>query len=69
MHADSTWIRACLVVEDAVSGVQAARAAGACCPGLTDSFSAEKPIATAADVPAARREDASLERFLFECVA
>ncbi len=35
-------IEDCLVVEDAVNGVQAAKAAGACCLGLTSSFSAEE---------------------------
>jgi len=34
--------RHCLVVEDAVNGVKAARAAGAKCLGITGSFSAEK---------------------------
>ena len=32
----------CLVIEDAVSGVQAAKAAGTRCLGLTTSFSAEQ---------------------------
>ncbi len=34
--------RACLVVEDSVNGVAAAKAAGAKCLGLTTSFGAEK---------------------------
>ncbi len=45
--------RQCLVVEDAINGVQAARAAGAKCLGLTTSFSAEKLLAAGADFIAA----------------
>jgi beta-phosphoglucomutase-like phosphatase (HAD superfamily) len=51
----------CLVIEDAVSGVAAARAAGARCLGLTTSFSAEQLAVdgaewTAADLAAAPDE-------------
>jgi HAD superfamily hydrolase (TIGR01509 family) len=38
-----------LVVEDAPNGVQAAGAAGACCLGLTTSFSAERLTSAGAD--------------------
>jgi HAD superfamily hydrolase (TIGR01509 family) len=40
---------ACLVVEDAVSGVQAAKAARCRCLGLTTSFSGEELLAAGAD--------------------
>jgi HAD superfamily hydrolase (TIGR01509 family) len=40
---------ACLVIEDAVSGVTAAKAAGAQCLGLTTSFSAEQLASAGAD--------------------
>jgi HAD superfamily hydrolase (TIGR01509 family) len=43
---------ACLVVEDAVNGVQAAKAAGARCLGLTTSFDAETLRAAGADFTA-----------------
>lgn len=43
----------CLVVEDATNGIQAARAAGAKCLGLTTSFSAEQLTAAGADFTAA----------------
>ncbi len=39
----------CLVIEDAVSGVAAAKAAGSRCLGLTTSFSAEQLTSTGAD--------------------
>jgi beta-phosphoglucomutase-like phosphatase (HAD superfamily) len=39
----------CLVIEDAVSGVVAAKAAGALCLGLTTSFSADRLKEAAAD--------------------
>lgn len=39
----------CLVIEDAVSGVTAARAAGSRCLGLTTSFSAEQLASAGAD--------------------
>ena len=39
----------CLVIEDAVSGVQAAKAAGARCLGLTTSFSADQLEGAGAD--------------------
>jgi HAD superfamily hydrolase (TIGR01509 family) len=39
----------CLVVEDAPNGIQAAKAAGATCLGLTTSFSAERLRAAGAD--------------------
>ena len=38
----------CLVIEDAVSGVEAAKAAGARCLGLTTSFSAQQLAAEGA---------------------
>lgn len=53
--------RTCLVVEDAVSGVAAARAAGARCLGLTTSFPAENLLAAGADWTAANLEEASFE--------
>jgi HAD superfamily hydrolase (TIGR01509 family) len=40
---------ACLVIEDAVSGVAAAKTACACCLGLTTSFSAEQLLKAGAD--------------------
>lgn len=43
----------CLVIEDAVSGVQAAKAAGSRCLGLTTSFSAEQLTSAGADWTAA----------------
>jgi HAD superfamily hydrolase (TIGR01509 family) len=39
----------CLVIEDAVSGVQAAKAAGSHCLGLTTSFTSERLIEAGAD--------------------
>lgn len=39
----------CLVVEDAINGVQAAKAAGAACLGLTTSFAAEQLREVGAD--------------------
>jgi len=50
--------RACLVVEDAVSGVQAARAAGARCLGLTTSFASARLIGAGADWTAATLAEA-----------
>jgi HAD superfamily hydrolase (TIGR01509 family) len=46
----------CLVIEDAVSGVAAAKAAGSRCLGLTTSFSAEQLTAAGADWTAANLE-------------
>jgi HAD superfamily hydrolase (TIGR01509 family) len=46
----------CLVVEDAVAGVQAAKAAGSRCLGLTTSFGAERLAAAGADWTAANLE-------------
>ena len=43
----------CLVIEDAVSGVTAARAAGSRCLGITTSFSADRLTAAGADWTAA----------------
>jgi beta-phosphoglucomutase len=43
----------CLVIEDAVAGVAAARAAGARCLGLTTSFPADQLVAAGADWTAA----------------
>ncbi len=37
---------ACLVIEDAVSGVAAAKAAGARCPGIATTLEADRLIAT-----------------------
>jgi beta-phosphoglucomutase len=54
---------ACLVVEDAVAGVQAAKSAGSRCLGLTTSFSAEPLKATGADWTAATLADAPVEVF------
>ena len=53
--------RACLVVEDAVSGVKAAKAAGARCLGLTTSFSAGQLRGAGADWTAADLEGASFD--------
>jgi HAD superfamily hydrolase (TIGR01509 family) len=39
----------CLVVEDAINGVKAAKAAGCCCLALTTSFPADKVRAAGAD--------------------
>lgn len=50
----------CLVVEDAISGVTAARAAGARCLGLTTSFSADQLRAAGANWTADDLADASL---------
>ena len=44
---------ACLVIEDAVAGVAAARAAGSRCLGLTTSFQAGQLTAAGADWTAA----------------
>ena len=49
---------ACLVIEDAVSGVTAAKAAGCCCLGLTTSFASERLIAAGADWTAATLAEA-----------
>ncbi len=49
---------ACLVIEDAVSGVAAAKAAGARCLGLTTSFQADQLAAAGADWTAADLESA-----------
>ncbi|HKM52874.1 MAG TPA: HAD-IA family hydrolase [Isosphaeraceae bacterium] len=43
----------CLVIEDAIAGVAAARAAGARCLGITTSFEADRLIAAGADWTAA----------------
>ena len=43
----------CLVVEDAPNGIQAGRAAGARCLGLTTSFTSDKLLAAGADWTAA----------------
>jgi HAD superfamily hydrolase (TIGR01509 family) len=48
----------CLVIEDAVSGVTAARAAGSRCLGLTSSFSAGALIEAGADWTATTLADA-----------
>jgi beta-phosphoglucomutase-like phosphatase (HAD superfamily) len=50
--------QACLVIEDAVSGVQSAKAAGAQCLGLTTSFAPEQLLSAGADWTAP-----DLERF------
>ena len=39
----------CLVVEDAVNGIQAAKAAGCCCLGITTSFGAARLRTAGAD--------------------
>lgn len=49
----------CLVIEDAVTGVQAAKAAGARCLGITTSFTAEQ--LNEADYFAANLSDASFD--------
>lgn len=60
------WPSACLVVEDALSGVQAARAAGARCLALTTSFDAAALSAAGADRTAATFVEASLSGLLAE---
>lgn len=52
--------RNCLVVDDIVSGVVAAKAAGARCLGLTTSYSADQLRAAGADWTADNLADASL---------
>jgi hypothetical protein len=39
----------CMVFEDAVNGVEAAKAAGCSCTGITSSFSKEELLAAGAD--------------------
>jgi len=51
----------CLVIEDAVAGVAAAKAAGSRCLGITTSFSAEKLASAGADWTAANMEGAPHE--------
>jgi HAD superfamily hydrolase (TIGR01509 family) len=53
----------CLVVEDAINGVQAAKAAGARCLGLTTSFTKEQLIE--ADWTAANLKDSPVEVLLW----
>jgi HAD superfamily hydrolase (TIGR01509 family) len=48
----------CLVVEDAVRGIEAGKAAGARCLGLTSSFDAKALLAAGADYVAADLEEA-----------
>jgi HAD superfamily hydrolase (TIGR01509 family) len=49
---------ACLVIEDAISGARAAKAAGSRCLGLTTSFGAEQLVAAGADWTAATLAEA-----------
>jgi beta-phosphoglucomutase-like phosphatase (HAD superfamily) len=55
---------ACLVVEDAVAGVQTARAAGAGCLGLMTSFSAAQLSTAGADWIAGTLAEARAEVLL-----
>jgi len=50
--------RVCLVIEDAVAGVTAAKAAGSRCLGITSSFSADRLMAAGADWSAPDLESA-----------
>jgi len=50
---------ACLVIEDAVAGVRAARAAGSRCLGITTSFEADRLMAEGANWTAANLASAS----------
>ncbi|HMF38859.1 MAG TPA: HAD-IA family hydrolase [Isosphaeraceae bacterium] len=50
---------ACLVIEDAVSGVTAARAAGSRCMGITSSFEADRLLAAGANWTAGNLASAS----------
>ncbi len=53
--------QACCVIEDAVNGVEAAKAAGMRCVAVTTSFPAEKLVAARADVVRAAIADVALE--------
>jgi beta-phosphoglucomutase-like phosphatase (HAD superfamily) len=49
----------CLVIEDAVSGVTAARAAGSRCLGITNSFEADRLLVAGANWTAGNLASAS----------
>jgi beta-phosphoglucomutase-like phosphatase (HAD superfamily) len=55
---------ACLVAEDAITGVQAAKAAGARCLGLTTIFDSARLRQAGADLTARDFTDAGLNDFL-----
>ena len=48
----------CVAIEEAISGVTSATAAGCCCLGLTTSFPADQLAASGADWTAAKLEEA-----------